>query len=584
MGFKAISKSARRIYLFCLIVLIIAPLPAYADYHYASHEGTSEYPYTSWATAADSIQLAIEAASAYDTVFIGAGDWHETIGMQEWDSLMALIGMGMDSTRIWWEVSNRAVIYTAHKSLLKGIHFHHTGGFCNIYSLQDRDLTALDCKFTAGWGIAAWRSKVFVENCIFEQVHEGISHDWGGKLIVQNCLFNGAEFPCVNTQRSVSLIQNNIFINMQANSISFEYYPDSSLVENNLVYNTYAGLNGRIAYGGDLYSVTRNNTLYLRQNWQFYDGIIATEHNAQYVNNNIVGAYHGFRVGGDTIIIRYNNLWDNIEDYLVFCYIDTIGNIYQDPMFIGNWDFHLQAYSPLIDAGDPDILDLDGSRSDIGVYGGPGGESYTYLDLAPQIPDSIEVAFDSNAVLLNWRMNTEADFNRYQVYRDTIAGFEPNLFDIIAEPETAFYEDDDIVPGVSYYYRLTSVDNQGNISDYSEEVAAIPTYIPGFQSDELIYTSISKAYPNPANSQVTIVYSASNLGPQPPEIRLQIFDIQGRVVKTLVDEKKPMGTYRAVWDGTNDDREPVASGTYIARVFQWGQDAGDFPVKITLVK
>ncbi len=41
---------------------------------------------------------------------------------------------------------------------------------------------------------------------------------------------------------------------------------------------------------------------------------------------------------------------------------------------------------PLIDAGDPNILDKDGSRSDIGLYGGPFGESYKYIDLAPSPP------------------------------------------------------------------------------------------------------------------------------------------------------------------------------------------------------
>jgi hypothetical protein len=56
------------------------------------------------------------------------------------------------------------------------------------------------------------------------------------------------------------------------------------------------------------------------------------------------------------------------------------------------------------------------------------------------------------------------------------------------------------------------------------------------------------------------------------------------VVKTLVDERKPMGTYRAVWDGTDNQGRPVSSGVYMAKLFQWGQDAGDFPVKITLMK
>jgi len=570
-----------------LILLSCIPL-AHADYHYASHEGSNEYPYTSWETAADSIQLAVDAAEPGDTVYIGVGDWHETIGMQEWDSLMALIGMGMDSTRIWWDVSGRAVIYNATNTLLKDIYFDHTARWVCVYSLQDRNLTALNCRFSGG-EIAAWRGQIIVSNCIFNDIYHGIYLGWGGQLIVNNCLFNESQYTCIETENSTNIIQNNIFINMQFNAITFSYYPESSLVENNVVYNTEPWQLGSISYGGIDYSVTRNNTLYLNQTWQYDEAFIYNTNNAQYINNAVAKAYTGFyelTEQVDTVVIKYNNLWQNVRNYRMFDdIVDSVGNIYQDPMFMGDWDFHLQAYSPLIDAGDPDILDVDGTRSDIGCYGGPGGCSYTYLDLAPRIPDSITVEADSDLIILSWPMNTEADFNRYQIFRDSASGFEPTIFNKIAEPETSYYEDNDIDAETAYYYRLTSVDNQGNISDFSDEVAVIPTYAPSFPDDGLPkYTVIECAYPNPANSNVTIVYSASNLGPQPPQVELKIYDIQGRVVKTLVEDRIPMGTYRVVWDGTNDNGEPVASGTYIAKVSQWGMDAGDFPVKITLLK
>ena len=52
----------------------------------------------------------------------------------------------------------------------------------------------------------------------------------------------------------------------------------------------------------------------------------------------------------------------------------------------GELNFHLQMFSPLIDRGDPAIIDKDGSRSDIGLYGGPLGEFYKYQDLPPRVP------------------------------------------------------------------------------------------------------------------------------------------------------------------------------------------------------
>jgi hypothetical protein len=63
--------------------------------------------------------------------------------------------------------------------------------------------------------------------------------------------------------------------------------------------------------------------------------------------------------------------------------IDLYGNIASDPRFadVTNtdpllWDLHATAGSPLVDAGDPAILDVDGTTSDIGPFGGPLGSSW----------------------------------------------------------------------------------------------------------------------------------------------------------------------------------------------------------------
>ena len=51
------------------------------------------------------------------------------------------------------------------------------------------------------------------------------------------------------------------------------------------------------------------------------------------------------------------------------------GCITADPLFVAvSTDFHLASGSPCINAGDPAILDVDNSRSDMGCYGGPGGD------------------------------------------------------------------------------------------------------------------------------------------------------------------------------------------------------------------
>ena len=60
---------------------------------------------------------------------------------------------------------------------------------------------------------------------------------------------------------------------------------------------------------------------------------------------------------------------------------DNVGIQVADPSFVdpAAGDFTLAAGSPAIDAGDPSILDANGSRSDMGAFGGPGGD----FDLSP---------------------------------------------------------------------------------------------------------------------------------------------------------------------------------------------------------
>jgi hypothetical protein len=63
----------------------------------------------------------------------------------------------------------------------------------------------------------------------------------------------------------------------------------------------------------------------------------------------------------------------NIGNYGVINWLE--GNINLDPLFIGYDDYHLQSGSPCIDAGhpDPQYNDPDGTRNDMGAYGGPSG-------------------------------------------------------------------------------------------------------------------------------------------------------------------------------------------------------------------
>ena len=77
---------------------------------------------------------------------------------------------------------------------------------------------------------------------------------------------------------------------------------------------------------------------------------------------------------GTAPVITYNAFWHNAPADVLGC-TPGIGNRYEEPGFVNapQGNYRLRPDSPLINAGDPDpaLPDADGSRSDIGVYGGP---------------------------------------------------------------------------------------------------------------------------------------------------------------------------------------------------------------------
>ena len=75
--------------------------------------------------------------------------------------------------------------------------------------------------------------------------------------------------------------------------------------------------------------------------------------------------------------------------------------------------------------------------------------------------------------------------------------------------------------------------------------------------------ALSDNYPNPFNPTTTIEFSV----PKQESVTLNVYDVHGRLVKTLVSgENYAPGRYSVRWDGTNSERKFVASGIYFARM------------------
>lgn len=77
-----------------------------------------------------------------------------------------------------------------------------------------------------------------------------------------------------------------------------------------------------------------------------------------------------------------------------------------------------------------------------------------------------------------------------------------------------------------------------------------------------VLLDVQPAYPNPFNPRVSLRFTLASRS----HVTVQIFDIRGRWVRTLVDESLEAGAHAPEWDGTTADLRAAASGTYFYRI------------------
>jgi endonuclease/exonuclease/phosphatase family metal-dependent hydrolase len=104
-----------------------------------------------------------------------------------------------------------------------------------------------------------------------------------------------------------------------------------------------------------------------------------------------------------------------------------------------------------------------------------------------------------------------------------------------------------------------------NVLVVTLEAHVLPgTSIPDGQ---VLTMALSPGSPNPFTAETALLFSL----PTPEHAVIEIYDVSGRLVTTLVDGSMPAGANRVVWDGRDSHGAPAASGIYFCRaqVGEW---------------
>jgi len=99
---------------------------------------------------------------------------------------------------------------------------------------------------------------------------------------------------------------------------------------------------------------------------------------------------------------------------------------------------------------------------------------------------------------------------------------------------------------------------------------SIDTGVAGGPGEVRIFiTRLEAPYPNPSRSSVTFKYQLATTG----EARLDIYDITGRLIKSLPQGIISAGTVRTfIWDGSSRTGEKVSAGVYFCRLTAGGMN------------
>lgn len=184
----------------------------------------------------------------------------------------------------------------------------------------------------------------------------------------------------------------------------------------------------------------------------------------------------------------------------------------------------------------------------------------------------------ANQVRIDWTTESEVDNFGFEVQKSTEAqsGFStiPNSFvpgnGTTIVPQSYTYTDVTAAPG-TWYYRLKQIDFDGDIH-YTDAVMVEVVTDVGEEDPVPTVFALDQNYPNPFNPSTMIRFAV----PAESRVLLEVYNVIGQKVATLVDEVMPVGFHSVPFNGAE-----LSSGLYFYR-FSAGEVS--FLRKMMLVK
>ena len=546
----------------------------------------------------DSIGAAFEAAKAGDRIEIQPGTYYETglvmteavdlIGVGTSTGDVIIDGNGNDRILLCQNIEGRPTISKITFARGQATENSNLGAVGGAILFDNSDAMVRDCAFldnlalTCGGAIrcvfsspsflycyfadndapdggggaidASYNSSPTVRNCNF--VHN--SAGWGGGIACR-----GAASPTI----SESTFHSNFAIGVRGygGGVFADFSSNPKLVGCTFVSN-YAHFGGGLAsFSGSPTDLTQC-TLYGNAAGYSGAGLFCYE-SAPNIEFTLIADHAGTAVDGMGVsnpILSNSNLYGNSQGNwtgLISDQAEARDNISVDPQFCA--DFPAQTLDFSLEETSPCSPDINGNGL-IGAWSAGCDYTATYLT-------SFDAAWQGDRVVLNWAVTTTDGNPEFKLTGQEIDDTTVwNIPYAENEPGRFVAEDTSAQPNPDHTYRFQLFLKDGG--DWSLLNETELTGPPPAQDLQFL-----SAYPNPFNPQTTIRFTVG----RQEQVRVAVFDIHGKLVRTLADRVFETGVQELTWQGRDSSGRAVGSGTYVAVISGQKQT---FAHKLTLLK
>ena len=208
------------------------------------------------------------------------------------------------------------------------------------------------------------------------------------------------------------------------------------------------------------------------------------------------------------------------------------------------------------------------------IYTEPAGESLripmTPVQAIPYVwnpPQNLTLVVGNGQVTLNWQRPESggASLSGYKIFRGTTEENMVEIHNITSNqsPNMSWVNNTDIISGESYYFGIKASYSTPTIGD--SEYSNIENSGPVSDDDGTIFpvrTALESNFPNPFNPETMIRFAIS----ANTMVVIDIFNIRGQMIRTLVNDFFDRGFHSVVWDGNDGNGNPMSSGIYFYRM------------------